>query len=473
MSNPPEYTSSRILTLRSENFKRLKAVTITPDGNMVRIVGKNGAGKSSVLDSIASALGGGDCNPADPIRHGAKKARVVLEMEDLTVTRTFTKSGSTLVIEGKDGAPKKSPQDLLNSLTGKVTFDPLLFLALKPKDKLDALRKLVGIDTTAVDAARLKAFNERTMVGREMEQQKALVAKLPPFFGDAPDEEVSSTEVLQKIDQIHAHNQEVQKRSMAVSSAESALRTIEGDLAESTDAVARLKAELAEAEKHVVDGQAAVDAQKKLVEQARGVAKAIQTMDAEPLKTQLSGLESANAKVRANNQRGAAETALKTKQTQYDAFTRKIEECDEKKQALLESTKFPVDGLALGEDGVTFKGVSLEQASDAEKLRVSVAIAAAMNPQLKIMLARNASLLDEDSLKLLAELAEKYGLQIWLEVVSSTDKTGVVIEDGHIAGEEVPEEPAEPEIKGYKPGPVMIDEAPLSSNQPQLELPPS
>ena len=47
-----------IVTLEAENIKRLKAVEITPEGNLVVVGGKNAQGKSSVMDSIAYALGG-------------------------------------------------------------------------------------------------------------------------------------------------------------------------------------------------------------------------------------------------------------------------------------------------------------------------------------------------------------------------------------------------------------------------------
>ena len=49
----------KIIEFRAERFKRLSAVDITPEGNTVIISGKNGQGKSSVLDAIWLALGGG------------------------------------------------------------------------------------------------------------------------------------------------------------------------------------------------------------------------------------------------------------------------------------------------------------------------------------------------------------------------------------------------------------------------------
>jgi DNA repair exonuclease SbcCD ATPase subunit len=46
----------RILRLEADNIKRVKAVDITPEGNVVIISGKNGAGKSSTIDTIWLAL---------------------------------------------------------------------------------------------------------------------------------------------------------------------------------------------------------------------------------------------------------------------------------------------------------------------------------------------------------------------------------------------------------------------------------
>lgn len=47
-----------ILSLEAENVKRLRAVKIEPKGRMVPIGGRNGQGKTSILDAIWWALAG-------------------------------------------------------------------------------------------------------------------------------------------------------------------------------------------------------------------------------------------------------------------------------------------------------------------------------------------------------------------------------------------------------------------------------
>ena len=83
----------KIVRLEAENVKRLVAVEIAPDGSLVVIGGKNGAGKSSTLDSIAMALGGKDLVPEKPLRDGAEKGHVEVDLGDLIVRRTFTAAG--------------------------------------------------------------------------------------------------------------------------------------------------------------------------------------------------------------------------------------------------------------------------------------------------------------------------------------------------------------------------------------------
>ena len=73
----------KVIELTAENFKKLKAIHIKPEGNIQLISGANGQGKTSVLDSIWAALGGSDMTKAtgttQPIREGENKVGVYIE----------------------------------------------------------------------------------------------------------------------------------------------------------------------------------------------------------------------------------------------------------------------------------------------------------------------------------------------------------------------------------------------------------
>ena len=151
----------KIIKLKAENVKRLEAVTITPDGNLVVIGGRNAQGKTSVLDSITYALAGALSHPDRPIRDGEDKAKIVCELDDLIVTRTFTPKGGSLIVSNKEGAKYASPQAMLDELTGKLTFDPLAFSRMPPKEQVNTLKSLVGLDFSELDAKRQALYDER------------------------------------------------------------------------------------------------------------------------------------------------------------------------------------------------------------------------------------------------------------------------------------------------------------------------
>jgi hypothetical protein len=76
-------------------------------------------------------------------------------------------------------------------------------------------------------------------------------------------------------------------------------------------------------------------------------------------------------------------------------------------------------------------------------MRVSMAVALAMNPSLRVCLIRDGSLLDSDSLEIIREMAEAADAQVWLERVSEGADCQVIIEDGAIATPK-PKKPAAP-----------------------------
>ena len=100
---------------------------------------------------------------------------------------------------------------------------------------------------------------------------------------------------------------------------------------------------------------------------------------------------------------------------------------------MISKAAYPVAGLGFDQlGGVTFNGLPFSQASTAEQLRVSVAIGLALNPQLRVLLIRDGSLLDDDSMKMVAKMAAKADAQVWIERVEIDGQVSVVIEDGAI-----------------------------------------
>lgn len=141
--------------------------------------------------------------------------------------------------------------------------------------------------------------------------------------------------------------------------------------------------------------------------------------------------DAANEKRRANAVHDEKARELEELRSNYAAKTVELDAIKAEKAAMLAGATFPIPGLSFGDKGgVTFNGQPLDQASGAEKIRVSMAIALAGAKEIRLVLIRDASLLDDDSLALVAEIAEAAGAQAILERVGTRDPGAVIIVDG-------------------------------------------
>lgn len=398
---------SKIIRLSSTNYKRLKAVEIKPDpdGNLVIVAGKNGQGKSSVLDSITAALGGVNAKTTPkPIRDGEDRAEIVLETEDLTVTRRFTASGSTLTVATPDGAKFSKGQAKLDDLLGKLSLDPLAFTQLSDRDQLATLLDLVDLpfNPAELDAERKALYDQRAEVGRQGKSIGDVVVD-----DSLPGEETSATEIIAKIREAQAVHREYAEARDAVATAEAK--------------VDELKAELANWEATLAGRQRDLDS---LPDELPSI---------EDWESKLATVEESNAAIRANNDAKAHADRKNQLRAQYSDLTGQIEALDKSKADGLAKAAFPVDGLGFDDGGVTYQGVPFKQASSAEQLRVSLAMAIALNPSLRVIRIADGSLLDGDNLALIESMAREHDFQVWIEIVGNGDGTGVVIEDGEVA----------------------------------------
>ena len=408
----------RIIELKAENFKRLQAVEIKPGEGLVQITGRNEQGKSSILDAVFAAFGGGNALPERPIRKGAAKAEVFVDVGEVRVTRRFTEKGTTLLVENKDGLRYTTPQAILDELVGKLTFDPMDFMRMKEKEQASLLRQLAGIDTASLDLNRQTLFAQRTEANKRAKHAATLAEAMPKYDG-APTEVVSIAALAKKLREAREHNAACQKKT------DEHLR-LDAIRDRAATAVEDLEKKLADAKVHL---KRCDDAMKVAAEATEGLT----LIDLVAIESEMETAEGINAEVAANAKRADAIAAAKKLSEEAAKLSRSIEAIDANKAAMLADAKMPIDGLAVDGDVVTFDGIPLSQASSAEKIRISLAISAALNPKLRVVMIRDGSLLDDESLAEVATWAEANDMQVLCERVASSDEAvGIVIEDGQV-----------------------------------------
>lgn len=426
----------KIISLQAENIKKLVAIEITPAGNLVQITGRNGAGKTSVLDSIWWALAGASHIQAVPIRKGANKARIRLDLGELKVTRTFARKDgdseatTAIVVENAEGARFPSPQAMLDSLLGELCFDPLAFARMEEKKQFDVLRRFVpGVDFDAIDNANRGDFQRRTELNRKAKEMRASAALIVipdsvpnvPVDVDAIVQELASASgVAAEIERRRAARIAAQEKANGLKASAVALRNDASKYREQADVRdTQASAELAEA----AALEAKIDAAEPLPEPP----------DVTVLQAKISDARGVNEQVAAKRQRMQRLEEAAATEAQAAALTAAMDQRTAERTAAIAAAKLPVDGLGLGEGVVLLNGVPFDQASDAEQLRTSVAIAVATNPKLRVIRIRDGSLLDDDAMALLAAMADEHDMQVWIERVDSSGTIGFVIEDGALA----------------------------------------
>lgn len=431
-----------ITRLHAENIKRIKVVTITPDGNVVQIRGANGSGKTSVLDAIMFALGGTRAIDSEPVRRGASKGLVTLDLGDMIVSRRFTDEGTTaLRVEGKDGNEFTSPQKLLDGLLGKLAFDPLEFLDMKPAEQLALLRTLVTVDVDLdkLAGANQRDYNTRTDINRDAKALRAQADAITVAEG-LPAKPVDLTDLLNRITTAAEHNGLIEQRKARRNALAAEIARLRGDADHKAGESARLRAEAArligladEADKDVVATRDRADAEQARLESAPALPEPV---DAAELRRQHDTGAAVNAAIAERERKASLRKQAEAKEAEAAALSDAMAARDKQRADAIAAAKMPVPGLGFGEGGVTMNGLPFEQASGAEQLRTSLAVAMAMNPKLRVVRIKDGSLLDENGLRLVAEMAEANDFQVWMEIVDSSGKVGIVMEDGMVKGAE-------------------------------------
>lgn len=416
----------KIVKLQAENVKRLKAVEIMPDPNepLVLVSGRNAQGKTSVLDAIYFALAGASAqkDTARPIRDGEDHAEVTLDLGDLVVKRKWTANDkSYLSVESKDGATYKSPQQVLDRLTGALAFDPLEFARMDAKKQKATLLSLVNLPVSLdeLDLRRAGLYEKRREIGRELDKARAQAEgiELPE---NCPSDEIGMSSVMEELETARAVVEEnAGKRRQLM-----ALR----ETAKNTDA------EIRDLEEALVQARVR---KTEIYNEGRALAAEVEKLvdpDVSAIKEKMMSLDEHNRKARLHQEWECKSAEAGILAEQRDGLTAQIEAIDEQKATMLKEAAFPVEGLGFSEDGVTFGEIPFSQASGAEQLRVSLAMAMALNPKLRVIRITDGSLLDDGNMALIRDMAREKDMQVWIEVVDDSGTVGVYIEDGEVRG---------------------------------------
>lgn len=400
-----------ITSLELENVKKVKAVALEPAAAGLTVIGgRNGAGKTSVLDAIAWALGGEKFRPDAAKRSGSvldPMLRVQLS-NGLTVTRKGPKGALTVT----DETGRRSGQQLLNSFIEVLALDLPRFLGASDKERAAILLNLLGLQDQldALEREERAKYDTRLQTGRDRDQARHHADSLD-YYPDAG-APVSVTALTEKLKEVQAEN----ARNRAF-----------------REKIGQLEVRREEIQERIRELQAELGGVNDGLRIAQEQAESLTDRDEDAILLQIQAADEINAKVRTNSAKLEADQRAAALAELYDDLTSEIEDIRAKRTALLEGADMPLAGLSVAEGVLHYNGQPWSCMSSAEQMRAATAIVGRLKPECRFVLVDRLETMDTETLREFGAWAAERGLQVIGTRVSTGSECTVIIEDGEVA----------------------------------------
>ncbi len=405
----------KISEFQLENVKRIKAVQCEPTQNGITVIGgKNNQGKTSVLDSIAWALGGDRFRPSQAQREGSViPPYIKIKLSNGIIVERQGKNSSLKVI---DPSGNKGGQQLLNEFIESFALNLPKFMEANAKEKADILLRIIGVGDKLFEMEKEEneIYNSRHAIGQIAAQKQKYADEMARYDG-VPDDLLSASDLIQEQQAILLRNAENKKKRERLS--------------ELREQKQRLQQALEECEKEL-----------KIAELSEAELEDRSTAE---LEENIQKIDEINVKIRSNLDKERAEEEAHRYQEQYNELSVKLENIRSEKKKLLESADLPLPGLSVEDGEITLNGMKWDNMSGSDQLKAATAIIRRLNPKCGFVLVDKLEQMDLDTLCDFGHWLEREGLQVIATRVSTGDECSIVIEDGYSS---VPAEPAAPKF---------------------------
>lgn len=382
------------------------------NGSLI-IQGKNAAGKSSFIDAITELFDTkGLRSTPKPIHEGETyaKAEYINEELNLRIVREWElhegeQLTSSLSVYALDGAKYSRPSDVIKNLTGGLIFDPSKYLQLDPKPQRDMLLTKVkfsdGFDLEAVEREEAAAMEERLAAFQAKQAANGAVTNATKPPADTPDRPVSTAELVAELDKAKLHNQVISKRK-------DQLAEFVKQISDADEEIIRLQARIQELEDVKKGTKVQIEATEKALAES-------EIIDLEPLQERVSKVDEINRNVQLREILENLRSDARHKEEAHDIAEARVQAIIARKKKALESAIFPDPHLSVDSGQVLYDGIPFSQVNTASQRKAAFSIATSGDPDLKLVIVKDGDLLDEESLRALASVADERGFDVLIE----------------------------------------------------------
>lgn len=397
----------KVKELRISHLRNVIQAEFSFDENLVKISGKNGAGKSTVIDGIFLAILGKTYigkgrSVENLISQGEKKTEIEVILEGngkkLKIERKITESGNTgLDIWSSDWS--KLQQKDLNLLLSEFTIDPLKFTGMTTKEQIEIIRTIAWVDTTEIEQKIDAKFEERKGANAILKEYSQTLQNLwTPEYVEKVDTSALRMDLQNRIvhnakqDEIArtiVQKQEEQKRNLAK------IEELKREISALETANQSIDSQIVLSKRTLSDKQDITEVQNKITNAEAINAKAVEFEKYKDLKEKTT-----QAEVNANK------------------LTDELENLRAEKAEMIKNAHLPIEWLEFSDaDWVMVNGIAFDQYSSAQQLVMACKIAKAINNELRVIYIKDWSLLDNDNLAELTNWASENDYQIFCERV--------------------------------------------------------
>lgn len=425
--------AKRLQRVTIRNILGIEELAIESPGPVTVISGGNGTGKTSILEAVRAAIGGG--HDATLLRKGAEEGEAVLVLEDGTeIHRRVTAGGSTKNVTHPEMGRIGSPQTFVNGLVDAVSLDPASFLAGDGAARVrmlmeawpvevtpDQLQEAVGdtyqlpqIQATnaleAVAAASKAVYDERTGENRTAKEKAATANQLAEGL---PEDAADADEIRSQVEALEDERDGlIETRDEEVSAARDGFHARKDEIQEAAaekirEIERKRDAAIEEARQQAVkDAGAASEKYDGQIEELR---QEVSTL------TERSRHAAAHAQTRktvAQMEQEAAAAKQKSK-----ALTAALGRLDALKGEL--AAEIPIKGVSIVDGEVHIDGIPFPRLNHAKQLETAISLAAKRSGKLGIVCVDGLEALDGETWPKLIAGLEEAGLQAFVTRVTS------------------------------------------------------
>ncbi len=444
----------KVAKINISNILGIEELELTP-GQITEITGRNGAGKTSVLEAIKAALKGG--HDATLLRKGAEVGEVVLVLENgMRVIKTVTATESNTKVTHPENGKVSKPMQFIGQLADEISLNPIKFLECKPADRADFLLAAMPLEANtaeigeiiapalggqkvsipsghalkSVDAVYDQLFQHRQDINRTLKEKKATTEQLSASIPEAFETHGDLKKQIAKMESERDEKREIlnfrqrdhdSKLEKANTEAEKqASKTVSEANQEYADALAKITEKKNDAIKQA--GHDCAVAKQKAIETWAGVKIEDPTIDelAQKISSARQALEEA---IRIQN---TVDVVAKMRKEadglteKSDAHTAALEALIDYKNGLLKN--LPIDVEI--KDGKVYRGgIPYETLNLAQQTQIAVDLAKIRAKDLGLIVLDGAESLDSATLAALEDAIAKTGLQAVMTFVKDTDLT--------------------------------------------------